>query len=136
MFHSFVLAPSFFFLSKIHITWKSIKSKVAQKEKIYNFVFWTIFKFFLHFEIWIGEWKGVKFKIWIFLKLLQILYWNFVNYKNQNCTTWQDLQFCFLAHPQILFRFWITQKGVNKVFRKSVFWINFKLDLVSTLIGD
>jgi hypothetical protein len=98
---------------------KTKNIKVVHPDKTYNFAFWTIFKFFLHFEIWIGGWKWVKFKICIFSKLLQILYWNFENSKYQNCTTWQDLQFCFLAHPQIIFRFWITQKGVNRVFRKT-----------------
>jgi hypothetical protein len=46
-------------------------------------------------------------------KLLQILHWNFENSKNQYCTSWKDLQSCFLDHPQIHFRFWITQKGIK-----------------------
>ena len=34
-------------------SWKSQKMKVAQLFKLYNFALMNIFKFFLHFEIWI-----------------------------------------------------------------------------------
>jgi hypothetical protein len=70
---------------------KTQNTKAVHLDKTYNFVFGTIFKFFLHLKIWVGKWKGVKFEIWIFSKLLQILYWNFKNSKNQNCITFQVL---------------------------------------------
>jgi hypothetical protein len=55
-------------------TSKTENTKVVHLAKAYNFSIQNIFKFGLHFEIGIGKWKGVKFEIWIFLKLIQLLH--------------------------------------------------------------
>jgi hypothetical protein len=67
-------------------------------------------------KLYWGDEKGVKFEIWIFSKLLQILHWNFENSKHQSCSPRKDIQTWFYTISQILLRFWFIQKGVKSGF--------------------
>jgi hypothetical protein len=77
------------------------KRKVAQKEKIYNFIFGRIFKFFLDFKMRVQNQKGTNSGFW---KNQNYFKFYMETLKTQN-TKVVHLDSFFLAHPQILFRF-------------------------------
>ena len=95
--------------------------KVAQLFKLYNFASMNIFKFWLHFEIWIW----VHLSIWIISKLLQILYVNFKNFEYQSWSLSNKLQLCFLSQPQIPNGFWNRQKG-----QKWLLYFEFEFNFI------
>ena len=82
-------------LSNFHNNSKISKNKSCSKSKVLQLCFWNHIQ--IHSTFWNSNLnsKGDTFKELCLFKLLQILLNNFENSKNQLCTTWQDLHFCF-----------------------------------------
>jgi hypothetical protein len=93
--------------------------KICKNKSCSTFQVLQISQYFF-FQIQLRFWnlnlksKGNNFWKWVNSKLLQILHGNFKNSKHQSCTSWQDLQLCFLNYFQILPPFWNWNRGIKK----------------------